>query len=271
VPFRVFLLFPSLFHDNSEKLPRDFSGKTEAVENHFAFHRNELTFLTIFPYWKERMALVPLSPGKMNDLGNSGTLSPIKKGNGKKENSKRNVDDDTPRQFSEEECVEIIGRLVLDLSLVTALPVGPQGKDIIRASAAANSLAYYTSAMGKAELRNFKWTVQPLLDILIVDVESPLTSKSALALKTLVHSRICMKTIIECNGLLKIAGVMDVLLSKRQPDLKLKNYVHDSVENLAYCYQEFARFFPWEIVNVGALRHCVVLLKHGEVMLQTLA
>jgi hypothetical protein len=212
------------------------------------------------------MSLVPISHPKNDDFMPSQSAeagSAEKKGNKKKANDSR--------QFSEEESIEIINRLVLDLSLVTSYPVGPLGRDTVRASAAANSLAYYTSTMGKSELRNFKWTVQPLLDILIVDIEHPLTTKAALALKTLMSSRICMKTIIDCNGLKRIAAVMDFLLTKRVPDLKLKNSVHDTVEHLTYCYQEYARFYPWEIVNVGALRHCVVLLKTAEVMIQTMA
>jgi hypothetical protein len=61
-------------------------------------------------------------------------------------------------------------------------------------------------------------------------------------------------------------------LSKNVPELKNRtSHIHSTVESLAVCYQEFARFYPWEIVNVGALRHCVVLLKVGAVNLQTIA
>jgi hypothetical protein len=61
------------------------------------------------------------------------------------------------------------------------------------------------------------------------------------------------------------------LLAKRVPELKQNNFIHDTVEYLAICYREFARFHPWKIVDVGALRHCVVLLKLGDVVLQTVA
>ena len=35
--------------------------------------------------------------------------------------------------------------------------------------------------------------------------------------------------------------------------------------------REIARFHPWAIVNVGGLRHCVVLLKYGDIGLQTIS
>lgn len=178
---------------------------------------------------------------------------------------------DGTQEYSEQELAQIINRLILDLSLVTSLPVAAHGRDKIRAAAAANSMAYYTTSMNKTELRSFKWTVQPLLDILIVDIDNPLTSKASLALKTLMNSRICMKQVIDCDGLKRIASVLDILLSKNVADLKLNNFIHDTIQHLATCYQEFARFYPWEIVNVGALRHCVVLLKLGDVVLQTIA
>lgn len=188
-----------------------------------------------------------------------------------RKNKGTSITSDGTKEFNEQESVEIINRLILDLSLVTSLPVAAHGRDLIRASAAANSMAYYTTAMNKTELRNFKWTVQPLLDILIVDIDNPLTCKAALALKALMSSRICMKQVIDCEGLKRIASVLDILLSKNVPDLRLNNFIHDTVQHLATCYQEFARFYPWEIVNAGALRHCVVLLKLGDVVLQTIA
>ena len=181
------------------------------------------------------------------------------------------ITNDGTKEFTEAECIEIINGLILDLSLVTCLPVAAQGRDKIRAAAAANSIAYYTTAMSKTELRNFKWTVQPLLDILIVDIDNPLTTKAALALKTLMFSRVCMIHLIECEGLKRIASVLDILLSKNVADLRQKNFYNDTVQYLAVCYQELARFYPWEIVNVGALRHCVVLLKLGDVVLQTIS
>ena len=35
-------------------------------------------------------------------------------------------------------------------------------------------------------------------------------------------------------------------------------------------YRELAQFYPWELVNAGAIRHCVTLLKLGDVALQTI-
>eukprot|EP01032_Pedospumella_encystans_P003454 gene3454-4082_t len=42
------------------------------------------------------------------------------------------------------------------------------------------------------------------------------------------------------------------------------------VENLAVCYREIARFYQWKIVDVGAIRHCVILLRFGDTALKTI-
>ncbi len=172
---------------------------------------------------------------------------------------------------TEEEKARKVSDLVLELSLVTSLPIAVSGRDFIRASAAANSMASRTATMGKKELRNFEWTVDPVVNLMIVDLESPIAAKAAFVIRTLMDSRLCMTRLMEGEGLGNISKVMDILLSKKTADLKHHCDVRMMVEHLAVCYREIARFYPWTIVNIGGLRHCVVMLKSGDVTIQTIS
>jgi hypothetical protein len=171
--------------------------------------------------------------------------------------------------IKEESSEQLISRLVLELSLVTAMPVGHLGRDYIRATAAATSMAYYTSTMDKKELRNFEWTVEPLMNLLVVNIENPVATKAALTLRSLMTSRACMRRLLAAGGLISIAKTLDILLNKYSSELRSPTEVRNLVENLAVCYREIARFYPWDLVNVGAIRHCVLLLRFGDIILQT--
>jgi hypothetical protein len=166
---------------------------------------------------------------------------------------------------------ELVNRVILDLSLVSSLPVGPVGRDLIKATAAATSLANVTKTMDRKDLRSFEWTLEPLLKLLLVDIEHPVASKVALALRMLMNSRICMTCLLNTKGLEDIAKVLDILLNKHSDEMKTLSQIRYTVENLAICYREIARFYPWPIVDVGGLRHCVAILRFGDVALQTIA
>ncbi len=166
--------------------------------------------------------------------------------------------------------IEVINNLVLDLSLASTLPIGAGERDLLHASAAANSLACRTKEMSIKELRTFEWTIKPLLDILIIDLENPVSSKAALGLRTLMPSRICISRLIEVDGLKVIARVLDILLAKCVHEMKTPGNPRSIVENLAVCYREIARFYQWKIVDVGAIRHCVILLRFGDTALKTI-
>lgn len=167
---------------------------------------------------------------------------------------------------------EIISNLVLELSLVTALPVGAGGRNFIRATAAANSMAYRTEAMNKKDLRNFEWTVQPLLNILLVDIEDPMAAKAAYALRTLMNSRVCMSRLLESNGLSDLAKVLDIIISRKTSELKQKDSTMKQLaDHISAMYRDIAVHYRKEIVDVGGLRHCVGLLRYGDVKLQTIA
>ena len=64
---------------------------------------------------------------------------------------------------------------------------------------------------------------------------------------------------------------MDILLSKNLQDLTYENNNRSIVTNLAEIYREIARFYPWDLVNVGGIKHCVVLFKYGDINLKTIA
>ena len=167
--------------------------------------------------------------------------------------------------------IEVINDLVLDLSLASALPVGADGRNFIRATAAAGSLAARTSVMDKKDLRSFEWTILPLLTLLKADVDHPVATKAAYGIRTLMPSRICMSKFLECEGLPTMGKVLDILLTKKSSEMRSKCEARNVVEHLAICYREIARFYPWEIVMAGGIRHCVLLLKFGDVALQTVA
>jgi hypothetical protein len=166
--------------------------------------------------------------------------------------------------------IEVINDLVLELSLASTLPIGAGGRDLMLASAAANSLACRTKEMQLKELRTFEWTIKPLLDILVIDLENPVAAKAALGLRTLMPSRICMSRLIEVDGLGVVSRVLDILLAKHVSDMKRACTSRNIVENLAVCYREVARFHQWKVVDVGGIRHCVILLRFGDIALQTI-
>lgn len=169
-----------------------------------------------------------------------------------------------------DESIETINSLILELSLITLLPVGVRGRDYAHATAAANAIANRTTTMDKQDLRVFEWIIEPLLKFMIQDIEDPSASKAAFALRTLMKSRICISRLIECDGLKTISQILDIILAKRTGELKTLNHIRSLVENFAICYREIARFYPWKIVDVGSIRHCVVILKYGDVALQTI-
>lgn len=164
-----------------------------------------------------------------------------------------------------------ISDLVLELSLAASLPLGIEGRSKLQASAAASALASRTECMDKTELRNYTWTIPPLLALLVQDVESPIASKSSKGLMTLMYSRVCMASFIENDGLVTISRVLSILLAKHTSDLRIISDHRYVVEHLAVCYREIARFYQWKLVNAGGIRHCVLLLKFGDITLQTAA
>jgi hypothetical protein len=167
---------------------------------------------------------------------------------------------------------EALNNLILDLSLASTLPVGVQGRDFIRATASANALMCRTKEMQPRELRELEYSIGPLLTMLATDIEDPVAAKCASGIRYLMPSRICMSQLLAQDGLAVIARVLDELLaSSRQLDLKSASVGREIVEHLSVCYREIGRFYPWDIVKVGALRHSILLLRFGDEILQTSA
>jgi hypothetical protein len=165
-----------------------------------------------------------------------------------------------------------INNLILDLSLASTLPIGVHGRDFIRATASANALMCRTKEMQPRELRELEYSIGPLLSMLANDIEDPVAAKCASGIRYLMPSRICMSQLLSQDGLFVIARVLDELLSSNSTvDLKCASVGREIVEHLSVCYREIGRFYPWEIVKVGALRHSIVLLRFGDEVLKTSA
>lgn len=173
--------------------------------------------------------------------------------------------------MNEEDPLAIINELVLELSLASSLPIPSKGRSYIRAAAAAFSLANRVSTFPKKDLGAFEYTIPPLLTLLKSDIENPIASKAALGLRTLIISVVCMDRFLADDGLNIIARVLDILLVKRATELNKPTEVRGVVENLAICYREIVRFHQWKVVRAGAIRHCVLLLKLGDVPLKTIS
>ena len=163
-----------------------------------------------------------------------------------------------------------IDDLVLDISLVSSYPVGVNGRNYIIGVSAANQLAVKTAELEKKELRELEYTIGPLLTILVTDLDNPLAAKAAFGIRSLIPSQICMSMFFSEQGLEKCEKIFDSLLGNDM--LGIHSYFHRQVIlNLAICYREIARFYPLRLVDVGALRHCVLLLRHGDIELKTVS
>lgn len=164
-----------------------------------------------------------------------------------------------------------INDLLLDLSLVSALPVGLDGRNYTQAVSAANALVCRTQSMTSKELKSLEYTVGPLLTLLVTDLSNPVALKSGAGLATLMTSRICMDRFINYDGLKVIGGVLDIFLGANMIDLMNSSMQKQLTEYLFIIYREVARYYPSSLVSVGALRHTVVLLRFGDLTLKTLS
>eukprot|EP01038_Epipyxis_sp_PR26KG_P005304 gene5304-7367_t len=167
---------------------------------------------------------------------------------------------------------EMINSLILDLSLASSLPISADlNRNYIQAAAAASALGYRTNQMNKKELMSFEYTILPLLTLLKADIEDPIAAKSAYGIRVLLTSTECMNSFLQHDGLATISRILDILLIKKSSELKQHCNTRTIVEHLANCYREIGQFHKWEIVRVGAIRHCVLLLRYGDIPLQTIS
>ena len=68
---------------------------------------------------------------------------------------------------------DTLDSLMLDLSLAAAMPTGLNGINLIAATSACNSLARYTEGMEPVDLKELKYSVAPLINLLVVDLDDP--------------------------------------------------------------------------------------------------
>ena len=165
---------------------------------------------------------------------------------------------------------KIIDDLMLDLSLASALPLASGGRDMIRVIASINAIGCIAKGLTPHELKALEYAISPLLSLMAADIEEPSAEKAAFALSCLMASRVCLNQLVNSGGLLTIGKVFDALLSiDRNLDLEIGSVSRHLVENLSLVYRSVSLFFPWEVVRVGAIRHCVMILRRGGLTAKT--
>lgn len=166
---------------------------------------------------------------------------------------------------------EVINNLLLDLSLVSALPVGLEGRNFIKATSSTSALVSRTLQMKPHELKDLEYTLGPLLTLLITDLNNPVAEKAAYGIRTLMPSRICMGSFLDMDGLNVVGRVFDAHLGGNPINLIAPSIERNTIEHLTAVYREVGRYYPWKVTQVGAVRHLVIILRKGDMQLKSLA
>jgi hypothetical protein len=164
---------------------------------------------------------------------------------------------------------EVINNLLLDLSLVSALPVGLEGRDFIKATSSTSALVSRTLHMKPHELKDLCYTLGPLLTLLITDLNNPVAEKAAYGIRTLMPSRVCMNAFLEMDGLNVVSRVFDAHLGANPIDLAIPSIERNTIEHLSCVYRDIGRFYPWRITQAGGVRHLVILMRKGDMILKS--
>ena len=164
-----------------------------------------------------------------------------------------------------------IDDIVLELSLAAALPINIIGRNLVKAAAAANILADYTSKLPPKELRFLEFAVGPLLVLFSTDLDNPVAAKAALGLETLLPSRVCLKRFIDLGGDARITTVLNKLMGNTMVNLTEESVRRSLVVHCIQMYRIVAGVDPWKIVNNGGLRHLVICLDNGDMELKSIA
>ena len=168
---------------------------------------------------------------------------------------------------------EKLSEIMLDLALAANQPMNVGGRDGTLTVAAVNALGCITQSMGLKELRALEYAVAPLLVLLQQsDIDDPVVEKSSFALRTLMSSRICMREFMSKEGLIIIGKLFDFLLGiDLDLDLHVPSHYTIVLEHLCQIYKDISVHYPWDIIRIGGLRHCVSLLRRGVPGLQATA
>ena len=145
------------------------------------------------------------------------------------------------------------------------------GRNLQLAASAANSFAYHAERMKPKQLKSLDCAIGPLLRLMYADVDNPVAAKSALGIRMLMSSRHCILEFMEQEGLLVISKIFDILMGFNMIDFNEPSTHRAIVENCIVCYREISRFYPWKIVDVGGLRHLVVLVRYANTEIKTIA
>jgi hypothetical protein len=164
-----------------------------------------------------------------------------------------------------------IDDIILELALASALPVNIRGRNFVKAAAAANTLAFHTSKLAPKELKSLVFAIGPLLVLMGIDVDNPVTSKAALGLRSLIASRVCLAAFLERKGLEIMAKSLNTLMGHTIVDLINESIQRTLVVHCINMYRDIAAVRPWDVVNIGGLRHLVICLEHGDMDLKSVA
>ena len=166
---------------------------------------------------------------------------------------------------------EIFDDLILELSLASALPLNMYGRNLQLAASAANSFAYHAENMKPKEIKLLDCAIGPLLHLMYADIDNPVAAKSALGIRMLMASRHCILEFMHQDGLLIISKIFDILMGFNMINFREPSTHRSIVENCIVCYREISRYYPWKIVDVGGLRHLVILVRYANTEIKTVA
>ena len=163
--------------------------------------------------------------------------------------------------------------MMLDLSLATGPPLNYSGRNTTKTLAAVNAIGVVTQTMPLKELRKLEYSVGPLVVLLRdSDLEDAVVAKAAFALKSLMTSRLCLREFLRLEGVKAISNIYECLLSEdMQLNLKTPSHYSLVVEHLCSLYKAVAVHYPWDIVRVGGIRHCIAMLRRGSPAIQASA
>jgi hypothetical protein len=167
----------------------------------------------------------------------------------------------------------LIDDLMLDLSLAVMPPTNIGGMHKTRTIAAVNGIATMTQTMGARELRKLEYSVYPLVVVLqSSDIDEPLVTKAAFALKSLMMSRVCMREFVRLGGLATVSKMNEFLLGEDLAlDIKSPSHYTSLLEQLCGLYMLVAVHHPWDVVRAGGIRHCIAILRRGAPPIQASA
>lgn len=161
-----------------------------------------------------------------------------------------------------------INDLLLDISFA-AESTHLNDLHLLKTASSASALAAKCINLKPKDLKGFIHIILPLMIITRNYVNDPVSSKTALCLKILISSQVCMKNFIENEGLSIIDEILCEMIGTERIGLKNDEYL-PLIGNLLLCSREISRFYPQELVHAGILKHLVRILRFGNLELKSI-